>query len=219
MSDNAEEAGIVIGGIGPGSRDYLLPVVKRRAEESQLLLGSRRALELFSHHDKKTVEITADLAQIEEVIEENYRDVRVMVLVSGDPGLYSLADYLRRNFPEEELEIIPGVSSMQLGFARARLSWQDAHFISLHGREEFPRLKRLVEAGEKVGVFTDEENTPSIIAGRLLEAEAGDRRATVAENLSYEEENLITARLSQLTGREFAGLNVMLIHGEGDGDG
>ena len=219
MSDNADEAGIVIGGIGPGSRDYLLPAVKRRAAESQLLLGSRRALELFSHLDKRTVEITADLAQVERVIAENYREAGVMVLVSGDPGLYSLASYLRRNFPEEELEIIPGVSSMQLGFARAQMSWHDAHFISLHGRDEFSRLKGLVEAGEKVGVFTDGENTPAVIAGRLLEAEVEDRRTTVAENLSYEEENLVTVRLSQLTGREFADLNVMLIHGEGDADG
>ena len=59
----------------------------------------------------------------------------IVVLASGDPGLYGIADYLIRNLGRDTVEIIPNVSAMQWAFAKAKLSWNDARIVSSHGRE------------------------------------------------------------------------------------
>ena len=56
------------------------------------------------------------------------------VLVSGDPGLYSLAERLLRRFGRENCRVTPAVSSVQVAFARLGLSWDNVRVISAHGR-------------------------------------------------------------------------------------
>lgn len=202
-----------VAGIGPGSRDYLLPITARKAREAGLLIGGSRALELFTQLETEKKEITADLKRVRRLIRSNYTHRRTVVLVSGDPGLFSLAGYLGRFFDRDEMEIIPGISAMQLAFARAKLHWQDAHFISLHGRENLSRLKKLVNRGEKVGIFTDKKFTPAYIAEFLLQEDCTDKDVFVAENLSYDQEKNYRCKLSQLKSRDFAALNVMVIYG------
>ncbi len=203
-----------VAGIGPGNRDYLLPITARAARESEILIGGERALKLFSHLETEKYEITADLEKVRTIIENNYTDRKVVVLVSGDPGLYSLAGYLRRFFGRDEMVIIPGVSAMQLAFARAKLLWQDARFLSLHGRENLSRLHKLVLSEPKVGVFTDKNYTPARIAEYLLQQGCPDKEVFIAENLTYEQETNINCKLSQLAGQNFSALNVMVIYDE-----
>ena len=59
---------------------------------------------------------------------------KVAVLVSGDPGLYSLAERLLRRFGRENCRVTPAVSSVQAAFARLGLSWDNVRVISAHGR-------------------------------------------------------------------------------------
>ena len=56
------------------------------------------------------------------------------VLVSGDAGLYSLLEMLKRKIGGEYLRVHPGVSALQLFAARLGVSWQDAKILSAHGR-------------------------------------------------------------------------------------
>ena len=60
---------------------------------------------------------------------------RVAVLVSGDPGLCSLAQPVVRRFGRENCEIVPGISSVQVAFARLALDWHEARIVSVHGRK------------------------------------------------------------------------------------
>ena len=69
-----------------------------------------------------------------EFIGENLARQDVVVMVSGDPGYYSLLDALRRGFPQEAIQVIPGISSFQLAFARLALPWHEAELLSFHGR-------------------------------------------------------------------------------------
>ncbi len=54
------------------------------------------------------------------------------VLVSGDPGLFSLARRVIDRFGISRCQVIPAVSSVQTAFARLGLDWQDAKIISAH---------------------------------------------------------------------------------------
>ncbi|MGA2034958.1 MAG: precorrin-6y C5,15-methyltransferase (decarboxylating) subunit CbiE, partial [Thermoguttaceae bacterium] len=59
---------------------------------------------------------------------------KVAVLVSGDPGLFSLAQIVLKSFGRDQCEIIPGISSVQVALARLGLEWADACILSAHGR-------------------------------------------------------------------------------------
>ena len=51
-----------------------------------------------------------------DFIARELKEHEVVVMVSGDPGYYSLLDALQRNFEQEKIEVIPGISAMQLAF-------------------------------------------------------------------------------------------------------
>ena len=204
----------LVAGVGPGSREYLLPITEKKAEEADVLIGGLRALELFSNLEKEKLEITANLKEIRDYIRDNYQEKKILVLVSGDPGLYSLLKYLKRYFSSEKIEVIPGVSALQLGFARANLVWQDAKIISLHGSKDLDKLFRAVKEEKKVGLFTDGDFPPDEIAEYLVEQGIEGKKGFVAENLSYSSERIVDKKLGELTDKSFGSLNVMVIYDE-----
>ena len=202
---------IHIAGIGPGSKDYLLPVVNKLVKQADVLIGGKRALELFADLDKEKIQITADLNKIKEFIENNYKVKKIVVLVSGDPGLYSMLSYLKKHFSRENLEVIPGISAFQLGFAKAGLVWQDAKFISLHGNDNRNNLLSEIKNNSKIGLITDNKFPPHQIIEFLIEKGIENRKVVVAENLSYSSERIIEGKLQELNNKEFSGLSVMVI--------
>lgn len=108
---------------------------------------------------------------------------------------------------------------MQLLFARSGTYWQDAKFISLHGRDQRRELLAAVKKYPKVGVLTDNNFSPDRIAALLLEEGLGHKMMIIGENLSYSEERLIRGQADQISQMKFATLSVMLIYDrEGDMD-
>ncbi len=205
---------IYVLGIGPGNKDYLLPVTEKYVEESDVLIGGERALDLFERYQKEEIVIKADLARVKDYIKKNYQQKQIAVLVSGDPGLYSILNYLKRYFSEEKLEVIPGISAMQLGFAKAKMNWQDAKLTSLHGNENLEKLIELLSKHKKLGFFTDDKLPPHKIAQYLVEQGLASKQAVVAEKLSYSDEKILKGSLKQLSEKEFGGLAVMVIYDE-----
>jgi precorrin-6B methylase 1 len=90
-----------------------------------------------------------------------------------------------RRIPEEEVEIIPGISSFQYLSAESGMPINDAVLVSLHGRrndrdrqiERLTGLVRLDRLIPRIVVFCDGEFSPSRIAGivRGTTGEAGER--------------------------------------------
>ena len=90
MAVNARH--IVIVGCGPGSPDYLTEAARQAVAEAEVILGSRRLLELFADGAGQRVAVGADVAAVLAAIAAHRAaGRRVAVLVSGDPGLFSLA--------------------------------------------------------------------------------------------------------------------------------
>ena len=201
-------------GIGPGSRDYILNITEKKIKEADVLIGGQRALDLFADFNKKTLKITANLSKIRDYIKDNYRKEKIAVLVSGDPGLYSFLAYLKKYFPREDLEVIPGISAMQLAFARATMVWQDAKILSLHGKDNTEYLLKMLKKYEKVGFFTDYKFPPVEIAQYLLKNNIKGRRAIIFEDLSYPDEKIIDKSLEELSEVETGNLTVMVIYNE-----
>jgi len=61
------------------------------------------------------------------------------------------------------LEGLPNTSALQWAFAKAVEPWEDATFVSVHGRT-MERLPELVMGKAKVCLFTDQTNSPATIA-------------------------------------------------------
>ena len=155
-------------GIGPGNPDFVLPAARAAIEGAKVLVGGSRALADFARQGQETMTIRGDIDAVLSFIREKLQKTHVVVMVSGDPGYYSLLDALRREFPPQALVVIPGVSSLQMAFARLALPWHEARRASFHGR--VPQAKEIAyKEGALLGLLTDRSNNSRTIAQRLME--------------------------------------------------
>jgi cobalt-precorrin-7 (C5)-methyltransferase len=125
---------IVIVGCGPGSPEYLTAAAIRAAQEAETLVGARHLLELFPDHPGERIPMEAHTDKVLAAIAER-PDKKIAVLVTGDPGLASLAQPILKRFGRDRCRVIPGVSSLQAAFARLELDWLGVRIIDAHGKD------------------------------------------------------------------------------------
>jgi len=184
-------------GMGPGHPDFLPPVARLAIQEAEAVAGGLRALELlYTLQPAPVATFTIDrrLPKLIAFLKE-HQDKRRAVLVSGDPGFYSVLSFLLRFFPGQ-LEVIPGISSLQLAFAEAVVPWQDAFFMSLHGRPAEDLLPTIREQA-KVAILTDANFSPAQL-GVLLERAGLEREVWLGQNLSTQKERVFRGSVQDL---------------------
>ena len=188
---------IVVAGIGPGNPDFVLPAARVAIEGAEVLVGGSRALADFARQGQETMTIRGDIDAVLSFIREKIQKTHVVVMVSGDPGYYSLLDALRREFPPQALVVIPGVSSLQMAFARLALPWHEARLASFHGR--VPQAKEIAyKEGVLLGLLTDRSNNSRTIAQRLMELGwPSSAELHICSRLSYEDEEIIHTTLAE----------------------
>lgn len=189
---------IIVAGIGPGNPDYVAPEALRVIREAVVLVGGRRALSQFAGPAvRERFAIGGDIPAVMAFIREKLRGSDVVVMVSGDPGYYSLLDALRREFAADTMQVIPGISSVQMAFARLALPWQEADLWSFHGRS--PEEGRLAYApGRVAGMLTDGTYDSHRIPRLLLEKGwPGETGLAICSRLSYEDEVVIRTTLAE----------------------
>ncbi|MCR5758556.1 MAG: precorrin-6y C5,15-methyltransferase (decarboxylating) subunit CbiE [Selenomonas sp.] len=186
---------IIVIGIGPGNPDYIVPKGLQAIRQARFLVGGRRALSQFAQKSQETCPITADIQGVMHFIQARVKQAAVIVMVSGDPGYYSLLDALRREFPVEQLAVIPGISAMQYAFARLSLPWHDAVLASFHGR--VPAAEAIAFAPDKVlGMLTDSRYNSQSIARYLIDRGWPETsRLHICSRLSYEDEEILHTTL------------------------
>ncbi|MCT0229594.1 precorrin-6y C5,15-methyltransferase (decarboxylating) subunit CbiE [Synechococcus sp. CS-1324] len=93
-----------------------------------------------------------------------------VLLASGDPLWFGIGRLLLQHLPADQLRFHPAPSSLQLAFARLGRPWQDASWISLHGREPEPLARRLQERPAALAVLTDPGRGGAETVRRILRA-------------------------------------------------
>ncbi|MCO1603030.1 precorrin-6y C5,15-methyltransferase (decarboxylating) subunit CbiE [Desulfosporosinus nitroreducens] len=182
-------------GIGPGRPEWLPPAIIELVKNCEILIGGSRALKLFPDFTGHQYVLSGNLSSSVEVIRNALQEKKVVgVLVSGDPGFFSFLPRLKKEFPEENIDIHPGISSLQFAFARAELPWQEATFASVHGRE-LSVLPQVIT--RPTAVLTGGENTPQKIAQFYLER-GHNPKISVGNALAYPEEFWATMDAEQL---------------------
>lgn len=187
---------IIVAGIGPGGEEYITPAALKKIRAAKFLVGGRRALKDFSAPEQITCPITRDLDAAINFIREKIQLGEVVVMVSGDPGYYSLLDLLRKNFPPASIEVIPSISAIQLAFAKIALPWHDATLLSFHGRQPARADLQFAE-GKILGLLTDAEFNSATISALLLDC-GWDKNSvvTICARLSYPDENIFSVTLA-----------------------
>ena len=175
---------------------------------TEILLGGSRQLKLFPDFPGEKVIIGDNLAEIVDLLKKT--DRQVVVLSSGDPLFFGIGRYLLRNLPEERLDFVPNVSSVQYAFSKLKEPWDDAVFVSAHGRGLKGAVDRIV-ANDKAAVLTDDLNTPAAIAAELIERGRDGYAAYLCENLGTDQERIVSTDVKGLLEIEAAPLNVLIL--------
>ena len=170
--------------------EYLLPIAKKRVESSDIIVGGSRHLELFSYTGLPIFCLDGQFSGVIDFIKKNRENKKIAVVVSGDPGFYSLLGIIEQNFNKEEYSVIPGLSSFQLAFSRIKMEWKNAEIISLHGKS-LDILNRYISDSSTLGMLTDYKNTPFKIAEYMKSRNSRNRKIIITENLSYSDERII----------------------------
>ena len=169
---------IVVGvGCGPG---MLTHEAIRAIETASLIYGSERSIVLARPHIGLAcrVEVIRDYGSLDQLPKDS------LVLSTGDPmlaGLGHLGD-----------EVIPGVSSMQLAFARLKLPLERGTVVSVHGKAKEDATREVAEEinrGKTVFLLADPSFDMIKFASELTEHRL-ECKIIVCENLGYENESI-----------------------------
>ncbi|WP_437743738.1 precorrin-6y C5,15-methyltransferase (decarboxylating) subunit CbiE [Sorangium sp. So ce1504] len=202
---------VTVVGIGDDGCASLSSRAASAVARAEVLVGGERHLEFFPQFRGEKIALKGGLSAALDRVDALSAEQNVCILASGDPLFFGVGALVVRKLGGEHVEIIPSLSSVQWAFARTGIAWDDAAFVSVHGRspEGFAtRLRRL----SKVAVLTDGENSPARLAARLLEHGDAGWKAWVCESLAGAGERVRAFDLAALAACEDIGpLNVLLL--------
>ena len=208
---------IYIIGIGPGSSEYLTKKAVDTVKMSDYTVGSTRAIELFddvqntiAFNVKELLDTLKDGVQL--AIDGN----TVSILSTGDPGFSGVLNTVLRiseekNFPKENIEVIPGISSLQLAAARNYIQWDNANVMTFHGRENIEDILPVINNG-KITIALPSRKVKDMAQFLLDNGVEEDRKVVVCERLSYPDEKIVEATLKDIAHSEFTYMCIMVIY-------
>jgi len=180
-------------GAGPGDEQLLTGIAKETLSRAQRVLNTR---------EMPLAELMSELKYSEKG--------GTAVLVSGDCGFFSVAKTILRDFSGfYEIEVLPGISSIQYLSAKLKVPYDDAAKFSLHGRSGFIVPK--VAYNKRVFVLTDNTSSVREICSTLYKYGLGHVDVSVGERLSYPDERVVSDKAEVLKDMDFDGLSVMYI--------
>lgn len=194
---------IIVAGAGTGE---LTPEVMNAVKNADAVCASRRFMSVIPE-GKKFIDIKNFSDAFAKIEKESGQ---VVILVSGDPGIYSLLPLVKKHFPNEHIKVLPGISSLQILCARAGESWSDAVILSGHGRNlRAGKFLNIVERNRLVILFCDRVISPKW-ACEKLEGISGVS-VVIGENLGTESEHVIAGKPEEFINHEFSELSLMLV--------
>lgn len=208
---------IYIIGIGPGSSEYLTKKAVDTVKTSDYTVGSTRAIDLFDDVNNKIAFNVKDLLdKLEKGVDLAIEGNTVSILSTGDPGFSGVLNTVLRianekNFPEEKIEVIPGISSLQLAAARNHIQWDNANVMTFHGRENIEDILKVINNG-KTTIALPSKKVRDIAQFLLDNGVDEHREVVVCERLSYDDEKIVRSTLKDIANSEFTYMCIMVIY-------
>jgi precorrin-6B C5,15-methyltransferase / cobalt-precorrin-6B C5,C15-methyltransferase len=204
-------AAVTLVGIGDDGCASLSARAINAISRAQVLAGGERHLGFFPQFKGERILLKDGIKQALEHISILADEHNVCVLASGDPLFFGVGGLVIKKLGAAHVQVLPQASSMQWAFAKVGLNWDDATFISLHGRSRVGFLTRLKRVA-KAGILTDEENSPSRLAALMLEHGEIAWKAWLCENLAGPDERVREFGLPDLAAcGDIGPLNVLIL--------
>jgi cobalt-precorrin-7 (C5)-methyltransferase len=209
-------------GIGPGGADYVTPIVRRIVSEAQIVIGAQRSLSLFNndiHGETHTLTAKNLTELLKYAIEATKNGKSVALLSTGDPGFSGLLKtVLNTNLiSSSEINVISGVSAIQVCAAKLCLSWDEACLFTFH-QGNINDVKKIelmscLKAGRNVILLPDAKAfSPKEIATYLIESGFNPHMSVfICENLTLCDERVTKSNLEGVSVADFGALSVMVI--------
>ena len=125
-------------------------------------------------------------------LQSRHTEEPVVVLASGDPLWFGLGRILCDRIGAERLRFHPAPTSLQLAFARIGRPWQDADWVSLHGRDPEILASTLQKRPAALAVLTDPNQGGAGTVQQMLRS-SGLEASTdlwLCENLGHPDERV-----------------------------
>lgn len=194
-------------GIGPGSVGGLTIEGMQALQEADLIMGASRMLEILEKADhaglvhngrkpshRKTTFATWKPAEMQQYVLEHPQYQNIVVALSGDTGFYSGAAKLLELWRDEDVRVLPGLSTLSVLCAKAKTDWQHVRCISRHGRTG--NLLSALRTESQVFLLPGEklpELCEKLIAGGFC-----DVSLVVGSKLSYPDEQVLIGTPEEL---------------------
>lgn len=182
---------VTIIGLGPGAKEYILPVAVTRIKASMMVIGARRNLDSIEEHTDLTMDYSQGFEAIATYLKAHKKQA-VSVVVSGDTGFHSMLIFVKRHIEDDYITTIPGISSLQYMYARIKCSYEKSQWLSIHGRSL--DLSPYIKERKEIALLTDQTNGTSYIGELLIKHKVTNCFVYVGERLSYNDEKI--SRLS-----------------------
>ncbi len=226
---------VAVAGLGPGRDDLVTPEVQAALSEATDIVGYipyvRRVPDrpgLTKHESDNRVELDRAAHALQMAAE----GARVVVVSSGDPGVFAMASALfealdsgPRHWLDLDIRILPGITAMLA--AAARLGAPLGHdFAAINLSDNLKpwslietRLRAAGEAGFAMAFYNPRSRSRPHQFARALEilreACGGETLISFARAVSTQEESITTVPLNEAT-PEMADMRTMVIVGNRD---
>ncbi len=200
-------------GIGPGSKEYLTFKAINVVESSDVLIGSKRALELFSEVNADKIELGVHNMgeMLNYAVSKACEGKNVALLSTGDPGFSGVLKPILKLAGNLEFDVVPGVSSVQICASKLKISWDEANIITMHGKGISDELISLINNGKTTIILpnTTVEETTKYLLDKGIDP---NRKVSICENISYPEEKIINTTLKDVLSNKFGYMCVLVVY-------
>ena len=219
-------------GVGPGSPKYLTDVAKEAIAKSHYVVGYKYTLSTIEGFiDKNEQQVFQVTMQTQEDI---YQDIYAKmkdgeyctVPFTGEVNFSEseVVDRLLEIFGSDNVEIIPGISSIQVAAAKAHVPTDKAFIVTFHITDDIEDKKQemlgAIREGKSVILLPrpwprdrSRHFMQSEIAKFLRESgiDTTKLKVWIFEHLTTDKETTFIGRVVDLEGKEFSDLSVVVV--------
>jgi cobalt-precorrin-7 (C5)-methyltransferase len=227
-----EDKKLFLVGVGPGSSSYLTNVVKEVIRKSKYVIGYKYTLSIIrdliipNFHQVYEVTMKNQDVTYNEVYKKMRENEFCTIPFTGDVNFSEseVVDRLLEIFGNDKVELMPGISSIQVAASRAKVPLDKARVLSFHITEDIEEKKReLVQViQEKKSVVlvprpwnnNTEKNFMQSEIALYLKNEGIDTSKLIVwvfEFLTTTEERVFRGKLNELEDMDFSAMSVLVI--------
>lgn len=219
-------------GVGPGSPKYLTDAAKEAIAKSHYIVGYKYTLSTIEGIiDKSRQQVFQVTMQIQEdVYQDIYTKMKdgeyCTVPFTGDANFSEseVVDRLLEIFGSDNVEVIPGISSIQVAAAKAHVPTDKAFLVTFHVTDDIEQKKQemLLAVRQGRSVILLPRPWPRDRSRHFMQSEIAKflrkngidttkLKVWVFEHLTTEKETTFRGTAVELEGKEFSDLSAMVV--------